>query len=184
MATITTATATGSAWKQVTCEGCGHKFEYLIKRSASESRDSRGLLSSDRNDVADVAKYGLQYKLKHETDLIPCPACGVYQAEMISTPEIRPMWLVILLVVVVVVLLAVLDVLLKNVSIPVGPVLIAALVVGGIAYIPLRKLSAVLTDTIYQYEYSRRNANVERNKKVAADLEKKGRMRSQPVPGC
>src|SRR4051794_20852859 len=80
-----TATAHGRVIKSETCEGCGTKFVYLMKRSATAYGSSPLWLNNAGAEerAEGGAHRELMKKLERENDLIACPACGRFQRRMV-----------------------------------------------------------------------------------------------------
>ena len=83
------ANSSGVALKLVLCESCGAEYFYLLSRTGSGSGTS--VLFLDNAGAADRAELesqrDLENQLNSSIDAVPCPKCGLYQANMI--PEIR-----------------------------------------------------------------------------------------------
>jgi len=75
----------GAVLKRVTCEGCGGRYVYRMERSAEGQGtspymiDNRG--AERRSSTA--ADRALLRKLQRECDIVPCPACGTVQEDMV-----------------------------------------------------------------------------------------------------
>jgi hypothetical protein len=84
-----TATAKGAVLKLVVCEHCQTEYVYSLERSALGEGTS--LLFIDNEGAAQRAssraEQELQRKLERGVDLVPCPACGWIQKNMI--PRVR-----------------------------------------------------------------------------------------------
>ncbi len=73
----------GSVRKQVTCECCGHQYDYEMTRSGSGSyRGFAWTRSEGQEKAAPQAVEDLQEKLATECDVVPCPRCGAITREM------------------------------------------------------------------------------------------------------
>jgi hypothetical protein len=79
MATKYQATAKHKCWKKHICLGCGSTFRYHFERSTTAT-DARS-----KRDAAEAAERNLDRKLRDEVDLEPCPACGLYQPDMVAS---------------------------------------------------------------------------------------------------
>jgi hypothetical protein len=79
MATKYQATAKHKCWKKHICLGCGSAFRYHFERSTT------GTDSRSKRDAAEAAERNLDRKLRDEVDLEPCPACGLYQPDMVGS---------------------------------------------------------------------------------------------------
>lgn len=88
-----TAVVKGEIVKSETCERCGTKFVYLMKRSAKGQGTSPMWLNNAgaENRALRRADELLQLKLEKEIDLVPCPACGTYQKKMVARQRRRYM---------------------------------------------------------------------------------------------
>jgi hypothetical protein len=73
----------GSVVKRVKCEGCAGEYFYLLERTASGS-DTWSKAKSAR-----LAERNLAWALEHDFDVVPCPACGWYQANMVKREKHR-----------------------------------------------------------------------------------------------
>lgn len=82
----TFATASGSVVREVTCENCGHEYVYLLERTESPT-ELHSLFDNTKKALQETrkrAKRLLEYALANDTDLVSCPKCGWYQADMVS----------------------------------------------------------------------------------------------------
>jgi hypothetical protein len=84
-----TSTASGAVLKRVVCEHCQAEYAYTLERSAIGEGTS--LLFIDNEGAAQRAssraEQELQRKLERGIDVVPCPACGWIQKNMI--PRVR-----------------------------------------------------------------------------------------------
>jgi len=82
MAKTYTAKLEVKNWKEHTCVGCGGTYTYLLTRNVQGTGRS-----------ADQARANLQKQigrtLERETELQPCPTCGLYQPDMIGQRKAR-----------------------------------------------------------------------------------------------
>jgi hypothetical protein len=80
-----TATLTGTTLKRVQCESCHAEFVYQMERTAKGSGTSMLFLDNQgaRGRAGQNAQLNLRGKLAKENDVVPCPACGSYQANMV-----------------------------------------------------------------------------------------------------
>src|SRR5438309_799407 len=81
-----TATVSGSVWKPLTCEFCKLDFAYRITRKATGTGRSALFLDNDgaRARAGSYAYANLQRELEKSFEVVPCPKCGRYQAQMFS----------------------------------------------------------------------------------------------------
>jgi hypothetical protein len=73
--TVYSATAAGSAWRQVRCESCDADFIYRVSTQSKAGGFSSGKARSD-------AERQLIWRLVRYPEPIPCPNCGRYQSDM------------------------------------------------------------------------------------------------------
>jgi hypothetical protein len=90
------AELTGWARREVTCEGCGFEYLYVLSREGRGAGFSPFFL--DRAGAAerawDEAKADLVVELAAGIDPVPCPRCGHYQADMVALlREQRLFWM-------------------------------------------------------------------------------------------
>lgn len=86
-----TATSRGAVWRSVRCHSCGSEYVYRLKRT-SECKGFSFLWLDDegaRNRAAGRAKAVLERSLKEECDPVACPACGMYQPDMVRLLRTR-----------------------------------------------------------------------------------------------
>jgi len=80
------STMSGAVFKLVACEHCGTEYFYQLKRVATGQGTS--LLFLDNQGAAEraasCAEETLRLKLYCGVDLVPCPACGWYQQNMVA----------------------------------------------------------------------------------------------------
>ncbi len=95
MGTTYTSTININVWKEHTCVRCGRVFRYLFQRKKS----GQGATP----DKASAAAHAAVVKaLAHETDLHPCPGCGLFQPDMIGARKAtRHGWMVLVALVVI-----------------------------------------------------------------------------------
>jgi hypothetical protein len=80
-----TASVPGQTTKVVRCETCGRNYAYELKRIGHGQADGH---SEDSSSLArQRAEEDLRHLLATGIELIPCPACGWYQTDMI--PGVR-----------------------------------------------------------------------------------------------
>lgn len=184
MAEIKTVTALGSAWKAVLCEKCGHRYEYQMTRvGAASMTDLFDPSGSGRAGLGDAAKYELGYKLRNESELMPCPACGAYQSDMIQPIDINPKWVAGGVALAVLILMALIDIALTKVTFPVLPFILIAGGAGAASYKPIEGFLARRYETAYQKTYARLNADLEWNKRRAEAHRQKGVLRDAAAEG-
>src|SRR5436190_18215487 len=85
------ATKSGSAIKQVTCEACGCQYYYELARASIGSAES---LFGLQDETAELhAKKGAQEllgkALKQDSEVVPCPQCGLIQQRMVANARRR-----------------------------------------------------------------------------------------------
>jgi hypothetical protein len=77
MATTYTSTIQLRCWKQHTCVACGGGYRYeLIRVIRGSARSAEGARAA--------AQKNFQKTLATDTDLQPCPTCGLHQPDMIG----------------------------------------------------------------------------------------------------
>jgi hypothetical protein len=81
-----TARLTASVVKEVTCEKCGEQFVYALQRTETGTGTSfYGLDEEGASDrAARRAVEHLQEAIANAFELVPCPSCGTYQAQMVQ----------------------------------------------------------------------------------------------------
>jgi len=82
-----TATVRGAVLKRVTCEGCGERYVYAMERTARGQGTSAYMLDNrgaERRSSA-AADKTLRRMFERECDIVPCPACGTVQEDMVRT---------------------------------------------------------------------------------------------------
>lgn len=89
--------------KEHTCVGCGAVYSYVLERKITGSAPSAPKAEQ-------VAKKNFERTLAEDTDLHPCPSCGLYQPDMISQRRTKghraTFWLGIIALAVVLILRA------------------------------------------------------------------------------
>ena len=80
-----TASVPGQTTKVVRCEACGRNYAYELKRMGHGQADGHSGNSSSL--ARQRAEADLQHLLEIGMEVIPCPACGWYQSNMI--PKVR-----------------------------------------------------------------------------------------------
>ncbi len=77
----------GKVWKPVTCQNCGCKFAYQLKRQA-EGQTTDILWLNGKDKSQDIARKrseaNLERNLQQSFDVIDCPDCGHYQDNMME----------------------------------------------------------------------------------------------------
>jgi hypothetical protein len=94
-----TATVTGSTAKLVSCEQCQVEYVYKLQRTATGSGSSLLFVDNEgaRNRASSRAGAKLDQVLDRAVDLVPCPACGWYQKNMVAKARrLHRQWLVYL----------------------------------------------------------------------------------------
>jgi hypothetical protein len=81
-----TATLQGQAAKLVCCEQCQFEYVYLIARKASGEGTSWLFVDNQgaQQRAQDAAAERLTAKLERARDVVPCPACGWLQKDMVE----------------------------------------------------------------------------------------------------
>jgi len=79
------ATLSGSTAKRVRCVGCSHVFEYVLQRTAAGGGHSPFHLNNAgaAERARKRARANLDRALGEGIDPVPCPACGIYQPDMV-----------------------------------------------------------------------------------------------------
>ena len=72
------STLESECWKEHVCVGCGTTYRYLFKQKVT------GTASSSQVAAEILAEKRLKAALDNEVELHPCPACGMYQPDMIG----------------------------------------------------------------------------------------------------
>lgn len=107
----TTATVSGSRRKLVRCSGCGEQYEYVARREGWGNSYRLPFAFRERTDREALAraKKHLAFTLERAVDPVPCPHCGILQANMIrsKTHEKEKTILLIVGVIVAIILFAV-----------------------------------------------------------------------------
>jgi hypothetical protein len=85
MATTYTSTIQLRCWKQHTCVGCGGGYLYELIRTIKGSASSADAARAN-------AQKNVQKALASDTDLHPCPTCGLHQPDMIGQRRARLHW--------------------------------------------------------------------------------------------
>jgi hypothetical protein len=144
-----TVTVSGAVDKTVRCESCHAEYVYRLERTATGSGTSRVLCfykEEATEHAAAVAQYQLRRELHEGIDLVPCPACGWYQSNMIMKGREQHcawMWLLGVLLTAGLLPLAMLGVLINCFRCPYSPpnipgdVMLAGLVILGLVGVSL-----------------------------------------------
>ena len=77
MATRYTCTINVRCWKQHTCVACGGQFSYLFLRKVTGTAGSPAASQA-------TAGRNVKKRMDSDVDSQPCPACGIYQPDMIG----------------------------------------------------------------------------------------------------
>lgn len=101
MATTYTSTVELRCWKQHTCVACGGRYRYELIRSV---RGTGGSAEAARS----AAQKAVRSTLETDTDLQPCPTCGLHQPDMIAQRRSSRHWIVLASVFVVAAVLLIL----------------------------------------------------------------------------
>ncbi|HTW95045.1 MAG TPA: hypothetical protein VMD30_09645 [Tepidisphaeraceae bacterium] len=155
MGTTYTSTFNIKCRKEHTCVSCGTVYSYdFARKIVGRGRTAKGAQKKAQK-LAESA-------LQSQVDLHPCPACGIYQPDMIGQQRVRwhrQTFIMALLVFVLIVVLRVADVLQANVA---EWLLVAA---GTLAALQM-----------VGKELKNFNANTEKNRGVAADRVAAGKL--------
>jgi hypothetical protein len=81
-----TATASGSRTKRERCAGCSCVFEYVIRREVQGGGHSAFYSNNAGAEaIAKIrARANLSRALDEAIELVHCPACGIYQPDMVQ----------------------------------------------------------------------------------------------------
>jgi hypothetical protein len=101
MASKKSSTVELKSWKEHTCAGCGGTFRYRIERSRFAQGDTDWEAEAKARAEASAA-------IHNEVDMQPCPACGMYQPDMVGDSQATLHGLLLVLVVLALGVLAVL----------------------------------------------------------------------------
>ncbi len=82
-----TASVSGAARRRVRCVGCAHEYDYVLQRSAYGGGHSAFFLANESASykAKERAPANLAKALDEGVEAVFCPACGIYQPEMISS---------------------------------------------------------------------------------------------------
>jgi hypothetical protein len=72
-------------WKEHTCSACRTVYRYLFKRTKSGTGGSEQAAGA-------AATRAVVRAIERETEMRPCPACGLYQPEMVGFRRARAHW--------------------------------------------------------------------------------------------
>jgi hypothetical protein len=75
-------------WKEHTCSSCRSVYRYLFKRIKSGT-------GGTEQAAAAAAERAVVRAIERETEMRPCPACGLYQPEMVGFRRARAHWWVL-----------------------------------------------------------------------------------------
>lgn len=80
------ATVTVKGWRKHTCEHCGGKFAYPLRRTAAATAGTGWTGSDDRavREAKKAAKADAEEKLESEIECVPCLHCGQFQSDMVE----------------------------------------------------------------------------------------------------
>jgi hypothetical protein len=86
----------GRTTKFVCCEACGQNYAYELKRTGVASEPARLFDHVGPETAAKLGAYAdLRNRLRTGIEVIPCPACGWYQAHMLpKARRLHPRWMV------------------------------------------------------------------------------------------
>jgi hypothetical protein len=101
----TTVTVSGSRRELVTCNGCGQRYDYVAKREGWGGALSVlpfYLKKRVQRKALERAEKHLTFKLERAIDPVPCPYCGILQANVIRPKRHEKAKLILLLVGVIV----------------------------------------------------------------------------------
>ena len=87
MATIYTQTIQVSVWKEHVCSCCGCRFRYRFRRTKKGTGGSPDAAAAN-------AERAVVHALQREVDMQPCPACGLYQPDMVAARRVPPHWII------------------------------------------------------------------------------------------
>lgn len=81
-----TATVRGSRTKHVTCEGCGHRYQYQVESEGSGTGESAYFLNNEgaQQRARERAQASLDSRLERAREAVACPRCGLFQAYMVA----------------------------------------------------------------------------------------------------
>lgn len=159
MATTYTSTVQVRCWKQHTCVGCGGSYLYELIRTVKGT-------GSTADGARAHAQKNVQKTLEKDTDLQPCPTCGLHQPDMIAQRRSSRHWIMFWVSLVVAGVLLIL-VATHTVQFYVASYLMALVCAAAAA-------ACVLT------ERWNPNQNVADNRARAADLVSRGVLRHNP----
>jgi hypothetical protein len=164
MATTYTSTVQVRCWKRHQCVGCGGGYQYELVRTV---KGTGGTADAARANAQKI----VQKTLATDTDLQPCPTCGLHQPDMIAQRRSKRhwimFWLVLLAALVLVILVAT-----HTVQLYVSTWIAAVLCAGA-------ALASLLA------ERWNPNRDLADNRRRAADLTTRGIIKhepGQPVP--
>jgi len=82
-----TASMSGHAIKQETCQQCQAEYVYVIERSATGQATTVYGIDAEgtRNRSQTRAQEKLERYLADDFDIVPCPSCGTYQPQMVAS---------------------------------------------------------------------------------------------------
>src|SRR5205814_9749985 len=87
MAKTYTSTLQIRCWKHHKCVGCGGSYAYEFVRKIAGTGGTAEKASA-------AAKANAEKALARDTDLHPCPTCGLYQPDMIGQRRAKRSWII------------------------------------------------------------------------------------------
>jgi len=87
----TSSSVSGTAVAECTCEGCGVEYVYFVTREVSAQVKNmmwEDRVSAEKNATV-LAEAKLEKTLATAIDPVPCPACGLLQADMVRAAKWR-----------------------------------------------------------------------------------------------
>src|SRR5438105_3171170 len=88
MATTYKSTIEVRCWKEHTCVNCGGTFAYLFVRKVTGRAPTAEAATT-------CARAAALKAIQNEVDLHPCPACGLYQPDMVGAKRARRHWMLL-----------------------------------------------------------------------------------------
>jgi hypothetical protein len=148
MASKKSSTVELKSWKEHTCAGCGGTFRYRIERSRFAQGDTPWEAEAKARAEASAA-------IQNEVDMQPCPACGMYQPDMLGDSQATLHGCLLVLVVLVLGVLAV--------------VVLAAFVPQYVAAWVAFGICALIAFGHFRLAVNNPNADLEANRKKAEE---------------
>jgi hypothetical protein len=81
-----TTKVTGSILRRMKCDGCSFEFEYVAARDGWGGGHSPFIVFNNAGAAAAAekrARASLNRALDEAVEAVPCPACGIYQPDMV-----------------------------------------------------------------------------------------------------